>query len=75
MDRDPKKIVNTQEQNKAINPADKNYGEGNQSQETPVSTNKQDNPGEYEMPDVAAEAEQLFRIEGDDAGLGDKRMF
>jgi hypothetical protein len=64
-----KKVVNTEEQNRTVNPADRDYKEGDQSQEPLMNTNTNtENPPETEKPDGGSEVERPHRIEGEDAG-------
>lgn len=66
MGKDPKKVVNTEEQNRTVNPGDKNYGTGDTSADSPV-VETQEVAGEMEKADGASEVDQPYRLEGDDA--------
>lgn len=64
-----KKVVNTEEQNRVVNPGGRDFSDreeeaGSEKESQPV--NKTDNP-ETERPDGGSEVERPHRIEGEDA--------
>jgi hypothetical protein len=66
-----KKVVNTEEQNRTVNPEDKSYEKDADlvSDERPLSSAQEDATSpEIENPDQGDEIETPHRIEGDDAG-------
>jgi hypothetical protein len=72
-----KKVVNTEEQNRAINPNDRDYKEDTSSQEPLVNNDnikKSETNPETENPEGGSEVETPHRIEGDDAGSIERKI-
>lgn len=70
-----KKVVNTEEQNRPVNPQDKDYKENRSASQdsSQLNTVKNSNPGETEKPDEG-EIERPHRIEGDDADSIERKI-
>jgi hypothetical protein len=63
-----RKVVNTEEQNRAVNPGNEDYQEETSPNESPVVTKTAgNNSPETEKPERGADVERPHRIEGDDA--------
>lgn len=64
-----KKVVNTEEQNRTVNPGDKDYNEGESTREQKQDqkTITKNDQAEVENPDGGSEIERPHQIEGDDA--------
>jgi hypothetical protein len=63
-----RKVVNTEEQNRAVNPGNQDFEEESSPKESPVITKSAGNSTpESEKPERAADVEAPHRTEGDDA--------
>lgn len=60
-----KKVVNTEEQNRTVNPG--NRDNTTTSEEPLLNTSADSDQGEIEKPDGGSEVERPHRIEGEDA--------
>jgi hypothetical protein len=68
-----KKVVNTEEQNRAVNPGSSEDQESAPHEE-PITNNKTNSQGEIEKPEKGSEVERPHPIEGDDADSIERKI-
>jgi hypothetical protein len=69
-----KKVVNTEEQNRTVNPGDIRENESSNDKDPLLKSGNNETPPETEDPDGGNEVETPHRIEGDDAGSIERKI-